>query len=216
MIGKSNREELELLFNEKLYKTRQDLIERISLKADKNELIKLQRDKIEQMNEKQLEQESFDDLKNQILSLNRLFEGFSQSLTEEIIYSKKKTEKALENALNENQALGKRLSEVESLLKKHFMQERISSQNDVHLSQGSENEVRNQRRATSQDSIEKESTPNVFSSNLDDVEEENVKGEFKKAPKSPLHVKRKKTLSENASPTHLIGKISSRDSLILD
>lgn len=188
------------------------------MKAEKSELNKLQRDKIDQMKEKQLEQESLDEIRNQILSLNRLFEGFSQSLTEEIIYSKKKTEKKFESLLNENMLLSKRLTEVEGFLKRHIMHERISSQNEIPSSQkfdeGFENEYKDRRRAVSQDSIEKiptknnqmdhGQTSNINSSHLDELEE--VFKAQEKEPKSPVQTKRKKTFSENASPTHLIGK----------
>jgi len=171
------------------------------------------------MKERHHEQESLEDLKSQILSLNRLVEGFSQSLTEEMIYSKKKTEKALENALNENLILGKRLSEVESFIKKHYVQDRIPSQNDLILKEdnldkfeeGIESEYKDRRRAVSQDSIEKvpsknnhvefETDTNVHSSRLDDMGEDNSN-----EVKSQKYGKRIKTLSENASPTHLISK----------
>jgi len=115
-IRKSVREEMELYFREELNKVKRELNDKILQKADKSDVTQIQREKLERLKERYSDQEKVDSLKNDLSSLSKAFEGFSQSLTEEMMHTKAKAEKTLDSIIKENSSIEKRISEIEKKL----------------------------------------------------------------------------------------------------
>lgn len=110
------REEMELYFREELNKVKRELNDKILQKADKSDVTQIQREKLERLKERYSDQEKVDSLKNDLSSLSKAFEGFSQSLTEEMMHTKAKAEKTLDSIIKENSSIEKRISEIEKKL----------------------------------------------------------------------------------------------------
>ncbi len=104
---------MELYFREELNKVKRELNDKILQKADKSDVTQIQREKLERLKERYSDQEKVDNLKNDVSSLSKAFEGFSQSLTEEMMHTKAKAEKTLDSIIKENSSIEKRISEIE-------------------------------------------------------------------------------------------------------
>jgi len=107
---------MELYFREELNKVKRELNDKILQKADKSDVTQIQREKLERLKERYSDQEKVDSLKNDLSSLSKAFEGFSQSLTEEMMHTKAKAEKTLDSIIKENSSIEKRISEIEKKL----------------------------------------------------------------------------------------------------
>ena len=104
---------MELYFREELNKVKRELNDKILQKADKSDVTQIQREKLERLKERYSDQEKVDALKNDLSSLSKAFESFSQTLTEEMMHTKTKAEKTLDSIIKENSSIEKKISEIE-------------------------------------------------------------------------------------------------------